>query len=273
MKTVIDAVNEFKGVWIYDEPSIVEQISTGNLSSWRELCDHGLNKFNFRLVCNEEQFNQCLDEMATNYGTSETYTNYKANYEMINDDMKPVIDWSKAPEGTTHYGHESALYYGGFYKINHNEEMFFHDKDQWLDCISTPELTKRPKPEVKPVTPAFTQAMADAGTLPSVGMELLGRQSEYEDWCEIEVLFVNEDVIYCRESDKIAHYHFSKADKGIQFKPLTPPIELIDGKAYQFTNENTTIENGIYYDGMMVNQHGNTALMLCTNIQLLEVKS
>ena len=89
MKTVINAVNESKGVWIYDEPSIVEQISTGNLSSWRELCDHSLNKFSFRLVCNEEQFNQCVDEMSTNYGTSETYTNYKANYEMINDDMKP----------------------------------------------------------------------------------------------------------------------------------------------------------------------------------------
>lgn len=90
MKTVIDAVNESKGEWIYDEPSIIEQISTGNLSSWRELFDHELNKGNFRLVCNEEQFNQCADEMATNYGTSETYTNYKANYEMINDDMKPV---------------------------------------------------------------------------------------------------------------------------------------------------------------------------------------
>jgi hypothetical protein len=64
MKNVIAAVNELKGEWIYDEPSIVEQISTGNLSSWHELCDHGLNKDNFRLVCNEEEFNQCVDEMS-----------------------------------------------------------------------------------------------------------------------------------------------------------------------------------------------------------------
>jgi len=68
MKTVIDAVNEFKGEYPYAEPSIVEQISTGNLDSWREKCDRELNKDNFRIVCLKEEFNQCVADCSNWFG-------------------------------------------------------------------------------------------------------------------------------------------------------------------------------------------------------------
>ena len=73
MKTVIDAVNEFKGVWPYPSDNHMTQL-------------HEVGSFEVAV----DDFNQCVDEMATNYGTSETYSDYKVNFEMINDDMKPV---------------------------------------------------------------------------------------------------------------------------------------------------------------------------------------
>jgi len=96
--------------------------------------------------------------------TKEEYLAAKAEKE------KPVVevDWSKAPEGATHYGVESSYYIKGFYIIT-SEEDFFYESDvcEWVRCSCTPsDLTPRP-----PAQPVFTQSMADAGELPQVGME------------------------------------------------------------------------------------------------------
>ena len=73
MKTVIDAVNKFEGIYPYNDPSIIEQISTGNWDSWQDECSHGLNTDNFRVVCTRDAFNKCVEEM-TNMNIKPVYT-------------------------------------------------------------------------------------------------------------------------------------------------------------------------------------------------------
>jgi len=57
----------------------------------------------------------------------------------------------------------------------------------------------------------------------------------------------------------------------LEFKPLTPPIELINGKAYQF-NVDSDECMGIYHSGKLYSYSSIFILRDCTNIQLLEVK-
>jgi len=179
MKTVMDAVNEFKG-----EFPLLRYTTDG----WYEDgCDLTYREMT---VCSEMDFSELLIKLETNFGESESYSNYKVNYEMINDDMKPVmdIDWSKAPEGATHHGIESGCYYGGFYKIISSDEGFFHDKSRWLKCQSWPELKERPQPKPSKATfinctsdcdkSVFTQAMADKNELPPIDSEYLDEDNQ-----------------------------------------------------------------------------------------------
>ena len=183
MKTVTDAVNEFKGEYPYDEPSIIEQISTGNFDSWREECDHGLNTGNFRLVCTTNEFNKCVEEMT-------------------NMNIKPV----------------------------------------------------------------YSQAMVDAGVMPSVGMECQTSTGI------VTVRYVGKSVVVA-DDDEGSEFTMSKKGALHSLKPLTPPIELIDGKAYNFITLGTEV-NGIYRasDDSFYDHYDNYPFSTCTNIQLLEVK-
>ena len=221
MKTVIDAVNEFKGVYFDgecgDEDHQDEVVVALDDFSDYQLGDikigsgnSGGNRY-WKVICTREQFNQCVDEMATNYGTSETYANYKVNFEMINDDMKPVA------------------------------------------------------------VPTFTQEMADAGTLPSVGMECL---CSFEDgeWEKVLIDFISEILAVVTDKDSA---QYSLPIKEVVFKPLTPPIELIDGKAYQFDIEFVGTVCGVYYKAHdeLNGSEDNYPSEICTNIQLLGVTS
>jgi len=84
----------------------------------------------------------------------------------------------------------------------------------------------------KPTKPLYTTKMQEAGELPSVGMECmvlnryLGDLAEYE---KCTILFKGDfTFIYNSESCKERVGHISE----VTFKPLTPPIELIDGNWY-----------------------------------------
>ena len=62
----------------------------------------------------------------------------------------------------------------------------------------------------------------------------------------------------------------------IDFKPITPPIELIDGKAYQFNFVADDVMFGIYNSHrniLSVEQGTYFDIARVTNIKLLEVKS
>jgi len=116
--------------------------------------------------------------------------------------------------------------------------------------------------------PVFTQAMADNGELPSVGMECCYSSSSMVIWNKCTVIAYYDGFVW-------ASGNGVRPLANTRFKPLTPPIELICGKAYQFSvNGNEPIhgvynrlKNGFYHIASLYN------LKSCTNIQLLEVKS
>ena len=67
MKTVIDAVNGFRGDWPY---AGVGDIHSGG----------GSNKVSWSLSCTKKEFNQCVQELSTNFGRSIEYKDYKFRY-------------------------------------------------------------------------------------------------------------------------------------------------------------------------------------------------
>ena len=220
MKTLIDAVNAvntFRG----EVPTI----------------SGVLLYMTMELLVTKREFNECVEEMSSNFGTSEAYSDYKASYKMINDDIKPVT--------TTYTG-----------------EFGYDDKT------------------VAPPVAVYTQKMADDGVMPKVGMECL-----YSDGKNTTATFI---VKYLSEWVVVFEQVSEGYGKGVEIcksintdvftcKPLTPPIKLIDGKAYQFdVRDKGGIVCGIYhkYDKRLhVGQEHYFDLMSATNIQLLEVKS
>ncbi|HHZ70469.1 MAG TPA: hypothetical protein EYN54_09400 [Methylococcaceae bacterium] len=145
--------------------------------------------------------------------------------------------------------------------------------------MACPGCGDKPEPvKAKPLQPIFTKAMKENNELPQKGMDFIINYHEHlsryndMDGLVATVISVSDcGVITFNTSAGLGALRLPVS----KCKVIEPPIELIDGKAYQFTNENATIEQGVYYEGILINQHGNTALMLCTNIKplTLEVKS
>ena len=99
---------------------------------------------------------------------------------------------------------------------------------------------------LKPTTPIYTQAMCDAGIAPSVGMGCIVFMSSTSKSGEAGIVeFKNEQGFLFRYKENNLCDYYS-LDDGSHFKPLTPPIELIDGKAYQFTCHSGDEVVGIY---------------------------
>tara|TARA_R110000822_G_scaffold91912_3_gene211738 strand:- start:3974 stop:5059 length:1086 start_codon:yes stop_codon:yes gene_type:complete len=118
-------------------------------------------------------------------------------------------------------------------------------------------------------TPIFTKEMANNGVLPSVGMECLLKNSGAWDFATVTVT-TKQHIIFTlkdgREEVRDVNYY--------DCKPLTPPITLIDGKAYQFEARGNVF-HGIYEKrigsfNVMTGQFFNT--ISCTNIQPLTVE-
>ena len=195
--------------------------------------------------------------------------------------MDVDIDWSKAPEGATHYTPEThednacwISYIGGACRyVTASEYKKRPVSFVWLNgnVIDDDELFI-PKPQP---TPTFTQEMSDNGVLPSVGME-----------CEFITTFFSHEPSNTGTGTPIAYHGnkvwFSTGSKEfvinlnvITFKPLTPPITLIDGKAYSF--ESPSHGGGIgYYESVndqFVNINLGISAEFCTNIQPLTVEA
>jgi len=107
--------------------------------------------------------------------------------------------------------------------------------------------------------------MCDAGELPSVGMK-----AKHEDLNNpVTIVFISET-----EACYIDEYLTLTVCQLSEFKPLTPPIELVDGKAYQFTNIEENTIHGIYNEDECSFKSLNVewSVETCTNIKELEVK-
>ena len=115
-------------------------------------------------------------------------------------------------------------------------------------------------------TPIFTQEMVDNGVLPSAGMECQTSTGIHT------IKYVGKEVVVSEDS-KGEEFMTSMRSALHSFKPLTPPITLIDGKAYQFEHDGL-VWNGLYIkDGnSMLYSLGDPSVKLCTNIQPLTVE-
>ena len=250
MKTTYDAVNEFKGEWYGSKDNVY-------------ICDTGV-------ITGYDQFNDLVSQMETNFGKNHCYAVYKDAYKGIcfkkpksTKELKVMdIDWSKAPEGTTHYGPKNGTYVDGWYKVSDGGTYFSrpHNKVWSKTFADRPisQLIPRPQP-----TPTYTQAMADNGEFPSVGMMF-----STETDGNYKVAMVNrKSVCFVDEDGFLIGIPIGKA------KPLTPPIELIDGKAYQYSEEGL-YSHGIYCERSKAFSRMNYQVSIdeCTNIQPLTVE-
>ncbi len=81
------------------------------------------------------------------------------------------------------------------------------------------------------------------------------------------MVYFNHDV-HPNDAEKCAHLD------NVEFSSVTPPIELINGKAYQFDYGNTPKLIGVYANESREFRTvaGYYESLSCNNIQLLEVK-
>ena len=220
MKTVIDAVNNYKGVFPFDRPSIIYHSGMGKYSDYYDE-DNAALSTTWQFVCGREEFNQCVDEMSTNYGLMST----------------------------------GALL-------------------RWQHGIKESNLA--------PTVAVYTQAMCNAKKLPPIG-----------SYAKLSIYAIDDNNDVFIEGDRVligGHANFGGEDVAVYakgnstgtsiasgFKPLTPPIKLIDGKAYQFTYGNTPTITGLYskIHKQLQAIAGHYDVRHCTNIQPLtvEVKS
>lgn len=121
----------------------------------------------------------------------------------------------------------------------------------------------KPKAEANPV---YTQAMADNGELPIVGMEVT-----YGDHKTPFTVILKADIddLYILSPKGLDAWHSGYIE---DIKPITPPIELINGGAYQYDVDHNS-HNGIYneFKKAMYSVHSIACIEYCTNIKHLTV--
>jgi len=205
-KSVIDAVNEFEGVWAkvkYTCEQLGEEVALESLGKDSEFPNErygfitrgitGFSESKYRSVCNEKEFNQCVDEMS---------------------------------------------------------------KAEWI----------------KPVTPIYKPELGESflvGTLES--------DSRIKDFQNEEVEVIGLSVTDTHQHVITFQHPLIGIGCGVYYpswvKPLTPPIELIDGKAYQFESTQHGGAIGFYNSDScrFINVNMSIRSDMCTNIQLLEV--
>jgi len=203
MKTVIDAVNEFKGDFDNTEINGFEEDQDQVLMANKafdqfdqyDLSNGSNNTSNeyWTVICTLDEFNQCVDEMS---------------------------------------------------------------KAEWI----------------KPVTlsPIYTQEMADNGELPLVGMECMINDSIHDDkYYKSVISFVGTSNIIWTHGGA----EYSQSTSPLTFKPITLPIELLNGEFYGFDYNNDSYR-GIYSkrEDRFIFADGHVMAISCKNIQPLTVE-
>ena len=254
MKTTIDAVNELEG--------LISRITVGSghtaLASSERVTAHKICKLISDLKSFKElevmgidwskaQFNDLVSQMETNFGKCEqSYKDYKVKYQLDSP-----------------YLHGNGCTTNNRCSYNFTNELV---NDIEAGGYSNKRLLEIQTAMSKPAT--YTQAMADNGELPSIGMECLLKNSGAWDFAIVTVR-TKQYIIFTlkdgREEVRDVNYY--------DIKPLTPPITLIDGKAYQF--ELSGVDTlGFYsacYDAFIVH-HSKYNVGDCINIQPLTVE-
>ena len=268
-KTIIDAVNELKGdldnSWLYshvsnkDDRKYIAFRVTG--------CDYRCYPFNhsskqFQYICTIEEFNDLVSQMETNFGecSDVAISHWKKCTKVLLDKEldKELEVMDKVSCYVCHVGAYPMQQYCG--SCGHE--------------LLSELIPKQPKP-------VFTQEMCDNGDLPSVGMECLIKMHHKDD-SYFQKGYINgysQDKKWIIFTDYLGNIESHNISNGTyEFKPLTPPIELIDGKAYQFDIREQYGKakglHGIYSEKLRVFQSSGNGFHAETvdNIQPLTVK-
>ena len=198
--------------------------------------------------------------------TGENKQDYIDEIKRVKESVKAMdIDWSKT-------GCKFAL-------VNNNRVIveFFERKPSTSNCeecwvVSTSEtlylknawaLIERPQPKS-----LFTQAMADNGDfLPPVGM--LVKHNGFKKIVIGEIDWNNNLALKSIDNELYSLGHI------YEIEPLTPPMTLIDGKAYQFDVKNgIPVSIGLYSKNLhrFILEGSQYDIVKCTNIQPLTVE-
>ena len=270
-KTTLDAVIEFKGEWPYVDCYVCVPAEDNDVAESGEF-QSAKSKYTNEMwvnVCSERQFNTLVDELASNFGRHPyTYAECKKSWELTDRHEKKTIDWKFAP--TNCVGHSISSCMRGYWILDN--EMMIAAPDFGLKEVKfTPKpdsFVKNPSALAKMESvhkPIFTQAMCDNGVSATIGMEV-------KHQAVVKTVTGNSDVnnhvtlLSVNNIYSIAHTN--------TLEPLTPPIELIDGKAYQFEHKDKGVLDGTYDDNGKVfwSKSRPCHLGYCTNIKPLTVE-
>jgi len=134
------------------------------------------------------------------------------------------IDWSLAPEGATHYDTRIDVY--PWLKADDNGNKFWH-LDMWVNYANDIGVNDSifARPEAKPL---YTTKMQEAGEMPSVGMECLGKlvrlgENKGEGTVEFEPVLI---LLQCKTNCAVQ----SIKDKGLYYCSEFKPIDTRTGK-------------------------------------------
>lgn len=288
MKTIFDAVNELHGEVLYsDVRHIVTRPSTGQIILRSRSDLDVLNTPTWSHLCSIEEFNALVEEMKLGLDVNEiTERMFHCYMYGAKELLKPVNTLTIG--GNYEFSDDNANWEGGeLVCISHSVPLAYQSKSgnkrEWYSSIR----------EVKQASSTCTQKMTDSGALPSVGFKLKYQhefiegsdfqylsnenQGGWEDGDSLEVISLRVDSNGCNvaivlntEEDVLTCASVT-ADF---FKEITPPVPLIDGKAYQFECDGFSDLNGIYseLDHSFYNHLGDSEVAECTNIQPLTLK-
>jgi hypothetical protein len=246
-KNVVDAVNELEADLInsYGGKQIDKDdvyLFYGPSGDYYILDDDRCCDGHWEYVCARGGFNQCIEDMKTNWGTSVTYAEYKSKVSSVM--------WSLYHEYVERTGSCCAA------------NKF---KDDAANIINI-ENKKENKADY--ISPVFTQEMSDNDELPDVGMECIFKHGG-SDCRGVVTAITKEFIVLTEESGKERIRRLSESP----IKPLTPPVVPRDGKAYQFDYQLKDGLTGVYNkrEGKFILSESSIYTIYCTNIQPLTV--
>ena len=114
--------------------------------------------------------------------------------------------------------------------------------------------------------------MSDTGELPPIGSKFIDVELNLDEEVEAIAHDINLGRVIYKLGSTLQDSEYFGAIAS-ECKPLTPPIQLIDGKAYQFDHLAGVIGlNGVYHDNKLYIGGDYVESSNCTNIKLLTVE-
>ena len=274
-KTVVDAVNEFKGVWPllislnsdwwYCSPTAIRFKSESSYFSYAE--------FDVKVKGMSHHAGHELYERYVRSAKTPLTKETKVDYTSLEF-------WKDAPDDMSKFGSigisgEEVFYNNTRYCYEKSGKDFpFNTENECtFDFNEVTLIATRPKP-----SPVFTKAMSDAGALPQVGMMVIDKRNN----CEYEILLTADTNGYYVMQGYDGSYHCellkylkpidTRTDKEKADDKMRESLE--DGKAYQFDYQLKGVRVGVYNkrEGKFILSESSIYTVYCTNIQPLTVE-